>query len=303
MLAFSLLVFTVVHSTCPMMMNAGKAFGTGLLFTLGALGLLIGGVLIGQLALAPVIGGAIGQWLSEPWKTVVLHPLQLILGFTPSLILLYLFIEFRKSRAIAFELLTFPLESTLLGAMLGAGLIVMPTLAAWMSGAEIRLATNPTPTLPTLAGLGLGFIGLAYQSFVEEAIFRGWLLQQLRTRIGVLGAILFSSGGFAAAHTLNPGVSPLLLLNLFLAGTLLAVLVVRTGSLWPASVGHACWNWMFYQGIVPVDRNYPTARIWETTAFQGIETEATGGFLVSALALLALACLVGKEGPRWKKVL
>jgi membrane protease YdiL (CAAX protease family) len=82
----------------------------------------------------------------------------------------------------------------------------------------------------------------APQSIVEELFFRGVIFDAIRGRWGDVSAISITSLFFAFAHGYNPNVSPLALINVGLAGVLLGVLVVRTGSLWPSMVFHLTWN-------------------------------------------------------------
>ncbi|MFZ4519004.1 MAG: CPBP family intramembrane glutamic endopeptidase [Microthrixaceae bacterium] len=72
----------------------------------------------------------------------------------------------------------------------------------------------------------------------EELFYRGLLLQSLRKRgMSDTVACLVSGAVFGAVHF-----QLLQFLGLFLLGTLLAALVVRTGRLGPAVVTHAAFN-------------------------------------------------------------
>ncbi|MDQ3645572.1 MAG: CPBP family intramembrane metalloprotease [Actinomycetota bacterium] len=71
----------------------------------------------------------------------------------------------------------------------------------------------------------------------EEFIFRGMLFGYLRGKMRVAMAIALSSFVFALAHLL-----PMLVAPLFFVGVVLAVVVERTGSLYPAMFLHAVNN-------------------------------------------------------------
>ncbi len=71
----------------------------------------------------------------------------------------------------------------------------------------------------------------------EEFLFRGLLLQLLRRRSGWLVAIVFSALLFAVFH-----LNPVVLAPVGLVGAYLAVLVWRSGSLYPAILAHALNN-------------------------------------------------------------
>jgi uncharacterized protein len=80
-------------------------------------------------------------------------------------------------------------------------------------------------------------------AFAEEAVFRGYPFQVLVQAAGPVIATIASSALFAVAHAGNPEVGPIALLNIFLAGILLAAAYLRTLSLWFATALHMGWNW------------------------------------------------------------
>ena len=71
----------------------------------------------------------------------------------------------------------------------------------------------------------------------EETFFRGFVMAGLISRYGVVGSIVGSALIFSLFH-LHPGV----LLPIFVAGVLLAVLYHATGSIWPPVLAHAGQN-------------------------------------------------------------
>jgi membrane protease YdiL (CAAX protease family) len=90
-------------------------------------------------------------------------------------------------------------------------------------------------------------ISLAVASY-EELAFRGYVLQNLRADWRVLAAVVASSLLFGLYHGLNPHVTWLALLNISLAGVLLAICYLVTRSLWLAMAFHFSWN--FVQGPI-----------------------------------------------------
>jgi uncharacterized protein len=85
---------------------------------------------------------------------------------------------------------------------------------------------------------------LAPAAAAEEALFRGYPFQVLVRWLGPVAAVGLLSLLFALAHAGNPHVGTAGLLNVFLAGVMLSVAFLRTGSLWFATAVHAGWNWM-----------------------------------------------------------
>ena len=75
----------------------------------------------------------------------------------------------------------------------------------------------------------------------EELLFRGYVYQKVRT-VSRLGAIIFTAIVFTAAHAANAGLSPLAVVNLLLAGVLLALAYEVYQRLWLPIGIHFGWN-------------------------------------------------------------
>ncbi len=91
------------------------------------------------------------------------------------------------------------------------------------------------------------FIGAA---FVEELIFRGYIQSNLMERGRVILAVTISAVLFGLLHSFNPGVwkSTVSMLNLIVAGVLLAAVYLWSQDLWFPTVMHFAWN--ATQGVV-----------------------------------------------------
>jgi len=74
-------------------------------------------------------------------------------------------------------------------------------------------------------------------------------------------AVVISSVAFGALHIFNPEVGYISLVNITLAGVLMAAAYLRTRSLWTAIGLHWAWNWLMTAGFdLPVsgfDFNVP----------------------------------------------
>ena len=75
----------------------------------------------------------------------------------------------------------------------------------------------------------------------EEFVFRGMLFAAFHKTIGVIGSAVLLSALWSVLHW---GYSSQNLVALFLLGLLFAYIVWRTGSLWPAVVGHTANNFV-----------------------------------------------------------
>lgn len=97
--------------------------------------------------------------------------------------------------------------------------------------------------LAALAGVLLVFLGWTVQGPAEEVLARGWLLPIIGARHKPIWGIIISAVVFAVYHSLNPNVSPVAFVNLFLFGLFTALYVLYEGGLWGVFGIHAAWNW------------------------------------------------------------
>jgi uncharacterized protein len=78
----------------------------------------------------------------------------------------------------------------------------------------------------------------------EEVVFRGYLFPNLREKFSIFYAILISSFLFALIHLGNPHVGIIGFSNIFLFGTLTALLYDRYQNLSAAIGAHFAWNFL-----------------------------------------------------------
>jgi hypothetical protein len=135
-----------------------------------------------------------------------------------------------------------PLE---LAVGLGIGVAaILGTTALLAALGGYRLVPEPGSVAGWLAVAGTSLVAFAVPAAAEEAVFRGYLFRTLLDGAGPWVAVALTSLLFAWAHGGNPNAGALGLLNIYLAGVLLAVAVLRTASLWFASTLHLGWNWV-----------------------------------------------------------
>jgi membrane protease YdiL (CAAX protease family) len=163
---------------------------------------------------------------------------QVIVSYTLLMGVMWL-VALRRHR-VSWESLGFrPVDLRGLGALLGvlaAAVIVMNLM--------MRLVIDP-PRMQNPFLLGHGPAGIALTALlvigvapvVEEAFFRGFLLQGLAGRLRFWPAAVVTSAVFAVAH-----IWPYLFPPIFLLGLAFAWLFWRTGSLWTAVAAHATLN-------------------------------------------------------------
>jgi hypothetical protein len=151
----------------------------------------------------------------------------------------------------------------------------------------------------TLGGTVLVLTGWAIQGAAEEILLRGFLMPILsihwRPAIGVIFSALF----FSALHLLNPNITLISVLNLFLFGLFTALYALWEGGLWGVFAIHAIWNWaqgnIFGLSVSGLDLHssvlfdlMEAGPDWVTGGYFGPE----GGIIVTLILLSGIGALV-----------
>ncbi len=234
-----------------------------------------------------------GQALAELQTTENSLVLQ-ILATLPTLLLVllvtWLFCRFRDGRSLSSLGLGTPaigwLRTVTLG--LAAGVLAVGVMVAvlWASGGYrftgISYSWSTWWMLPTLLGA----------AFLEELIMRGYVLQKIQQAGSLKWAVVVSSLLFWLFHSLNPAAwsSPLVSINLFGAGIVLALAYLASGNLWFPTLVHFAWN--ATQGVLlelPIS-GIETDGLVDLELTEGLPLWLTGGafgFAGSALATVA----------------
>lgn len=183
--------------------------------------------------------------------------------------------------------------------MLGITVLMMIAFGA------VNICVNPSvrKNLPMIV---LYLPGYMLQGMSEEAICRGYLQMTLDIHKKQRFAVAVSSLIFAALHLLNPGITILAFVNVFLFGIMLSLLFLRTSSIWFISALHAAWN--FAQGNlcgISVSGNTPIESILTVTALDTEKLSFINGGLFGAeggicttivlIAVIAIILLSVKE--------
>ena len=121
--------------------------------------------------------------------------------------------------------------------MIGALLIVV--LTSYIGISVENSKTQAIQQNITFFTVLIAFLSAAVISPIYEEIFyRGFLYRWLRTRLGLVGAILLSSFIFTIAHIPTYNVMPV---NFF-SGIIFALAYERTNSIWPSIIIHGLTN-------------------------------------------------------------
>jgi membrane protease YdiL (CAAX protease family) len=100
----------------------------------------------------------------------------------------------------------------------------------------------------SLQNIANGFILMCMIAIAEEAVFRGYMLNNLLASFRPWLALVISAMLFAFLHSGNPEAGTIALFNVFLAGIFLGISYIFTRNLWFAIFFHFSWN--FLQGPV-----------------------------------------------------
>jgi len=197
-------------------------------------------------------------------------------------------VERRPLAALGLPLGTATLTGLMRGAAVGAGLIgalaIVQAAAGWLQGAPA--GGTAAGWLKEVGALALLF---AVAAAAEELLFRGYAFRVLVEALGPVLAVTISSALFGLIHVANPGADPLALVNIGLAGVLMAIAYLRSGSLWVAIGLHWAWNWVMAAVLdLPVSGLDFDVPLYDTRVV-GPDVATGGGFGPEA-GLLMTAC-------------
>lgn len=170
----------------------------------------------------------------------------LILPFAPIFLLLWAWLALFEKRPFW----TIGLERDGAAWKYGRGLLVglvlfsIPVGLMALPGYVAVETESARPQGPVaLGGVLFVLLGWIVQGAAEEALTRGWLLPVIGGRYKPVLGLLLSALVFAIYHSLNPGLNPLAVLNLFLFGIFTALYALYEGGLWGVFSIHTVWNW------------------------------------------------------------
>lgn len=133
------------------------------------------------------------------------------------------------------------LRHLLIGVIAGLGLMsLLIGLIAFEGGINIKLSSEP---VGTLAEHGVGYaIAFVLAAMAEEGLTRGYAMVQLSKAFSFWPAAIVSSVLFVVMHLGHHDETPAGLLQVGVAGLVLAYSFWRSGALWFALGWHAAWD-------------------------------------------------------------
>ena len=174
------------------------------------------------------------------------------------------------------------------GLILGAGLIAIGFFSLFILG-YVRVESFSFPFLDIV----LYFILFVVVAFHEEIMLRGYILRSLMESMNRYLALAISSLIFMTVHLLNPNISFLGVVNLFLAGIVLGIYYVHKSNLWLPIGMHLTWN--FFQGPIfgfEVSGIKSQSLIKQTVNGSDLITGGKFGFEASLLATVLIVVVI-----------
>ena len=97
-------------------------------------------------------------------------------------------------------------------------------------------------TLSSIPIIIIFFLGFIVQGASEEFLCRGFLLNSIAAKNGIILGIILNSCLFGFLHIFNAGFSLLPLINIILVGVFFSVYAYRTDNIIGVCVIHYMWN-------------------------------------------------------------
>jgi len=186
----------------------------------------------------------------------------------------------------------------------GLGMIVLVVMAIGFVGGYVSGDLLPAFSSPSaLFWIAALLASFAFQSGVEEFIFRGWLLSAATRRWNIVAGFIASSIAFTFLH-FSPHTPVRVIIFTFTFGLFACAWAWRAGSIWGVMGWHAGWNWITGVGFaVPItgfDLKLPALLVQLTPSGPDLLTGGHDGPEGSVLTfgLLAAATLLLLLWPR-----
>ena len=189
------------------------------------------------LSIAQAIFGIFNFDEQSPLSFLVNHLAYIAL---PIMVIIYATkIEKRSLRSVGFT------KGNVMPSILkGLGIGFLLILSIWILSVVSGQFQYQGIDFSALIYLPLFLIAYAVQSFGEEIICRGWALTYFAKRHGIVLAIIISNIAFVLPHMGVAGFDLLTAINIFLIGTLFAIIFLKYDNIWVNGTVHATWNFL-----------------------------------------------------------
>lgn len=231
-------------------MSEARRRTPGLVALVVSLACVVGSAAVGYFLFAPLVDprlrdapGGIGPATDDPFALP--DAIFMLVGFTAFVfVFLWLWLRLWEGR----RFVTLGLDPAgagkgLRGFLLGAGAVSLWAFILILTGAgTLEIAAGDVPVAALIAALVLMPLAWAVQAGSEEIIFRGFLLQTIGHRHGLIPGVVISCVVFALAHAGNGIENAYYFAAVFLLAIFLCLYAVAENSLWGVWGFHLAWN-------------------------------------------------------------
>ncbi|WP_448904716.1 CPBP family intramembrane glutamic endopeptidase [Gemella sp.] len=172
--------------------------------------------------------------------------ISVLCSYIFSAVILLLFVKYFEKTT--FEYFGFSKENYLEAIKVGTGLAIFSIVgivAILLMSNNISLALSKDLKIGIIIIL---IILVLIQGFLEEVVFRGYLMTRLAAKKGKWIAIILSSIFYLVFRMSNPSTSKLDLINIFLISIVMSLLYWYFDNILVIAIFHAFWN--FISGVV-----------------------------------------------------
>lgn len=189
--------------------------------------------------------------LETKWLPAVVQ----LLGFGFSALLVFAWaVLFERRSPVALGFNAKPALRYGRGLLVGFGFLAAVIGIIWALGGyrveNLGVWAAPTPAL--FIPIACLFGGFMIQGATEEILLRGWLMQLVASRHGLILAIVINAIVFSLLHAGN--IKPSLelvsgLVNIVLFAVMISLYAIKEGSLWGVCAWHTAWNTLLGVGF------------------------------------------------------
>lgn len=190
------------------------------------------------------------------------------------------------------------------GMGIGLGMVALAVMSIWLVGGYVVGDVLPAFSSPaSLFWIAVLLACFAFQSGVEEFIFRGWLLSTATRRWNLAAGFIASSTAFTFLH-FSPHQPVREIIMAFTFGLFACAWAWRAGSIWGVMGWHAGWNWItgvgFAEPITGFDLKLPALLVQLTPTGSDVLTGGPAGpeSSVLTIGLMAAATLLLLAWPK-----
>lgn len=210
--------------------------------------------IVAKLAHIPIDPANLGpsmQAAMTKWPVVA----AMLFGFAFTALLIFLWVwlfERRGLRAIGFN--SDGLKRFGRGFLIGLGFLAAVVGLIWaVGGYRIEAAgVWAAPSFAAILPILILLAGFCIQGSTEEIVMRGWIMQIIASRHGIIWAMVVNAVLFSLLHGMNIKPEPGLMLglvNIVLVGVFFSLYAIREQSIWGVCGWHAAWNWLLGLGF------------------------------------------------------